>query len=412
MRRPKALLLSLAAALFTFALAPASASAATEAEAAAVTTGAIFNNPAGTTAEQDRIRDHLLGLVNQAPAGSTITAGLYTFTDNSVGEALVAAKTRGVNVRIAIDHKSSTMLGGETGRLTDALGTDTTKPSYVVSCPAGRGCIGNRVLHSGDDGSINHNKFWLFSSVGGSSNVVVQTSANLTNPQRLQLFNNAVTVADKGLYDIYQAYFADLVSGAKGAGTSNYYTSAVSSTNSGLKAYFFPRKEAAGTAYNNDPSTDTVKQILDNADCSSGTTVRMAANLFSRVAVASKLVSMVAAGCKVYLAADANPGDADTPRSMSQDVEDILYGKLTQRVECWENPPTGTDKIGIHSKYLMIEGTYDGKASQKLVWTGSHNYSYAALRSNDETLLKINDAAIYGQFKADHDHLMSYCAGS
>ncbi|MGW7364509.1 phospholipase D-like domain-containing protein [Streptomyces sp. NPDC054841] len=408
-----------AAALLTSAVLPGSATARTAAGAqtaavAAVTTTATFNDPAGDTAAQSRIRDHIIGLIDTAAAGSTITVSMYTFTENPVTDALVAAKGRGVNVKVILDHTSSTMVGGEYARLATGLGTDRTQPSWVYACPANRGCIGTRVL-PGDDGAINHNKFFLFSSVGGTDKVVVQASANMTNTQRTDLFNNAVTIPDAGLYDIYQAYFADLLAyGTSGSGLDHYYETPISATNPAYKAYFFPRKETSGTTYKTDPATDTVKLILDKVDCSAGSEVRMAANLFYRDHVASKLVSMVNAGCSVILAADGNPngGGTGTP-SMGATVEGIISGKLTQRVECWETPPAGrTEKIGLHSKYLLVNGKYDGVAGKKIVWTGSHNYSWQALRANDETLLKIDNAAVYDQFKANHTQLMSYCAGS
>ncbi|MFI8827602.1 phospholipase D-like domain-containing protein [Streptomyces sp. NPDC053431] len=399
MRRTTRLLLALTAAVGLLAV-PSPAGAAD----APVTTTATFNDPSGDATAQDRIRAHVVDLIGRAPAGSTITAGLYTFTDDSVTDALGTAKSRGVNVRVIVDHTSVTMTGGEYDRLAARLGTDRTQGSWVFACPAGRGCIGSRQLPGDADGAINHNKFWLFSSTGGASDVVVQTSANMTGVQRTDLFNNAVTVVDSGLYGIYQDYFADLLSyGSTTAGVSHYYKTPASGP---YKAYFFPRKEASGTTYDNDASTDTVKLILDNVGCAGGTQIRMAANLFTRDEVASKLVALKNAGCSVILAHDGYPG------SMSSGVESIISGKLTQRVQCYEDRGTGVAKAGLHSKYLLVEGTYDGVAGRKLVWTGSHNYTYPALRANDETLLKIDNGALYDQFKANHQYLMSYCAGS
>ncbi|MBT2491843.1 hypothetical protein J7E96_25600 [Streptomyces sp. ISL-96] len=390
--------------------APAASSAqpesrpAASASAAAVATGATFNNPAGTAAEQSRVRDHITGLINQAAAGTTITVSMYTFTEDTVADALVAAKQRGVSVKVILDHTSATMTGGEYDTLATGLGTDRTKPSWVLACPAGRGCIGTRMLPGDADGPINHNKFFLFSSVGGSANVVVQTSANMTNTQRTDLFNNAVTITDAGLYGIYQAYFADLMKyGASASGLSHYYETPSSGA---YKTYFFPRREASGAEYNNDASTDTVKLILDNVSCTGGTQVRMAANLFTRDEVAKKLVSLKTAGCSVLLAHDGAPG------SMSASVESAVYGKLTERVQCYEDRGAGLPKAGLHSKYLLIDGTYAGAADQQLVFTGSHNYTYPALRANDETLLKIDNATLFGQYKTNHAQLMSYCAGS
>ncbi|GAA2748484.1 phospholipase D-like domain-containing protein [Kitasatospora cinereorecta] len=392
-------------ALAAVLLPTAALAAATPAHAdVTVTTSAVFNDPDGTAAEQNRIRDHLVSLIDATPAGEQITASVYTFTDSVAATALVAAKQRGVKVRLIVDDTTVTMSGGQYPALAAGLGTDRGQDSWVTACPAGRGCIGSRVV-SGDDPAINHNKFWLFSKVGGASDVVVQTSANLTTAQRTGYFNNAVTIPDPGLYAIYQAYFADLLHyGTATAGLSDYYKTPTSTTGP-YKAYFFPRHEAAGTAWNADPSTDTVKLILDNVSCAGGTRIRVGINLFSREEVARKLVSLAGSGCSVYLAADGAPG------SMSAGVTDIVSGRLTKRVECYENGADGTRK-GLHSKYLLIEGTYDGAADRKLVWTGSHNYTYSALRANDETLLKIDNAAVYDQFKANHDRLMAYCAGS
>ncbi|MFF2570479.1 phospholipase D-like domain-containing protein [Streptomyces sp. NPDC058084] len=399
MHRPTRLLIALAAAVGLLAV-PSPAGAAD----APVTTTATFNDPSGDAAAQDRIRAHVIDLIGRAPAGSTITAGLYTFTEDTVTDALGAAKARGVNVRVIVDHTSVTMTGGEYDRLAARLGTDRSQGSWVLACPAGRGCIGSRQLPGDADGAINHNKFWLFSSTGGASDVVVQTSANMTGVQRTDLFNNAVTIVDSGLYGIYQDYFADLLAyGTSATGLSHYYKTPASGP---YKAYFFPRKEAAGTTYDNDASTDTVKLILDNVGCTGGTQIRMAANLFTRDEVASKLVALKNAGCSVTLAHDGYPG------SMGSGVESIISGKLTQRVQCYEDRGTGVAKAGLHSKYLLVEGTYDGVAGRKLLWTGSHNYTYPALRANDETLLKIDNAALYDQFKANHQYLMTYCAGS
>ncbi|MFI0981407.1 phospholipase D-like domain-containing protein [Streptomyces sp. NPDC021093] len=373
------------------------AGAAPEA-AAAVTTTATFNDPAGDTAAQSRIRDHVKGLIEGAKEGSTITAGLYSFTDTQVSGALADAKKRGVNVKIVIDN-ASTGKDGQYDALKAALGTDQSKGSFVTNCGVNRGCIGSRELVDGsEDGSINHNKFWLFSETGGTKNVVVQASANMTSLQRTDLFNNAVTIVDAGLYGVYQGYFADL---AQRKVNNDYYKTPSAGA---YKTYFFPRKEADGKKWNSDASTDTVSLILGNVDCKAGTEVRVAANLFSRREVATKLVSMEGAGCKVRL---ANDGGA----SMSDDVRKILAGKIADRVECAEKRE-GKNPVGLHSKYVLVNGTYEGKAGRKLVFTGSHNYSYAALRANDETLLKIDNAALYDQFKENHAKIMSYCKGS
>ncbi|MEV6106183.1 phospholipase D-like domain-containing protein [Streptomyces sp. NPDC051940] len=406
MRSRSRWLLGLAAATGLIVSGTGTPALADDAQIQAVTTTAVFNDPGGSTADQDRIRDHIVGLVNGAAAGSSIKVSMFSWTDNVMTDALVAAKGRGVSVKVIVDYQSSVGTGAEYTRLVSGLGTDRAQSSWVLRCPSSRACIGARYLPSDSDGPINHNKFFTFSSTNGTSNVVVQSSANQTGIQRTDLFNNAVTIVDSGLYAIYNTYWNDqLKYGTAASGLNTYYQTPESATGP-YKTYFFPRQEQSGTEYNNNAATDTVKLILDNVSCASGTEIRMAANLFTRDEVASKLVSMVNAGCKVYLAHDASD-----PASMSDSVESIISGKLTTRVQCNE-VRTGQANAGLHSKYFLVDGTYNGTANRQLVFTGSHNYSYPALRANDETLLKIENSTLYAQYKANHDRLMSYCAGS
>lgn len=55
----------------------------------------------------------------------------------------------------------------------------------------------------------------------------------------------------------------------------------------------------------------------------------------------------------------------------------------------------------VHSKYLLIEGGYDGVADQQLVFTGSHTYTLSALQQNDEALLKYDDPQVYDAYRSD-----------
>ncbi|GHJ39821.1 phospholipase D-like domain-containing protein [Streptomyces sp. TS71-3] len=395
MQRPTAWRLLLATALLPAALLawPSNARAAADA-----ITPAVFNDPAGTDTDQSRIRDYVLGLIDDTAAGAEIRVSMYGFTDDPVADALVAAAARGVAVKVVVDHYTLGLDGTEYPTLQQGLGTDRSKPSWVLACPAGRACIADR-------GGINHNKFFLFSQVDGESNVVVQTSANMTSTQRTDLFNNAVTLSDATLYASYVAYFGDLVKyGTAANGLTDYYKS---TTSGPYKDYFFPRHEKSGTTPTTDPSTDTVKLILDNVGCAGGTQIRVAMFAFTRTQVAQKLVDLQSAGCTVRLAFDGHTDPNGTPH-LPPSVEKIVSGRLAQRVEC-DDGPTG---IGVHSKYLLVNGTYDGKSGRKIVFTGSHNYTYGALRDNDETLLKVDDAAIYDAYEANHVHLMDYCTGS
>ncbi|MFJ3788638.1 phospholipase D-like domain-containing protein [Kitasatospora sp. NPDC090091] len=399
----------------TPATTPATATGTTAAVDEPVALAATFNDPAGSGAAQDAIRNQLISLVNRTPAGAEINGSIYLFTDGGVSSALIAAKQRGVKVKVIVDGDAvpdfepgsnpPKATGSEYSALAApaALGTDLAADSWVLACPSTRGCIGNRVLSASDDGAINHNKFFLFSRVGVTDNVVFQTSANLTTSQRKNLFNNAVTVPDggSGLYSAYRAYWQDLATnGASGAGLATYYRTQQSGP---YKTYFFPRKESAGSTYDNDASTDTVVSLLDNVDCAGGATrIRIGMYAFTRVQVADKLVALKQAGCGVELLHNGESGN------LGSAVQDALTGRLDLAARCQGSAANGDGTartIGIHSKYLLIEGTYLGSANRKVVFTGSHNYTFPNLRSHDETLLKIDDAGVYDAFRANFEKI-------
>jgi phosphatidylserine/phosphatidylglycerophosphate/cardiolipin synthase-like enzyme len=346
---------------------------------AAVTDGAVFNNPL-VASEQYKIRDHVRTLINGAPAGSTIQVAMYHFNDTTVANDLVAAKNRGANVRLVVDYSASADTAVRT--LVTALGSDRTKASWIVLCTQNAACIGSAGT------PIMHNKFFLFSSTSGSANVVVQSSANLTPENATKFWNNAVTlVGNTGLYNAYTSYFNDLSAKVK---NSNYYRT-VGSGNA--KVYYFPR---AGS----DESTDTVYNMLnENVTCEGNTTVgtqdthrtiiRIGMWYFSRDDIARKLRQLADAKCWVdviYTTIDAGS-----------------LGQLTNhpRIALYQFPDNAGNPFVIHSKYMLIEGTYAGERDTKWVVTGSHNYSNAALRENDETMLRIKSAPIHDQYRAN-----------
>ncbi|AXG79008.1 phospholipase D-like domain-containing protein [Streptomyces paludis] len=369
---------------------------------------ATFNNPVGTVAERDAVRNELRSLVNRAPAGSEINGSVYLFTDSSVATALIAAKDRGVKVKVIVDGDATLNDGTQYDVLKAGLGTNRAADSWVLACPATRGCIANRKLNDSHTGSINHNKFFLFSKVGATEKVVFQTSANLTTSQRKRYYNNAVTIPDagSGLYAAYRAYWGDLRDkGASGSGTDNYYLTQQSGP---YKTYFFPRKETSGT-YDTNPGTDTIVSLLNNVDCAGGATqIRIGMYAFTRVQVADRLAELKKAGCRVDVVHNNESGNIGTK------VQAALTGKMTTLSRCsgaFVDVDGATQQIGVHSKYMLIEGVYLGSANRKIVFTGSHNYTFPNLRANDETLLKIDDAAVYASYKANFEAMRkgAYC---
>lgn len=341
---------------------------------AAVTSGAVFNNPT-VASQQYAIVEHVQRLIQGAASGSTIRVAMYHFTLTRVSNDLSAAYDRGVNVRVVVDSQSRSY-PAVTG-LIAKLGTNRAAASWVTVCTTDRACIGNLGT------PIMHNKFFLFSDTLGSTNVLVQSSANLTNDNAERYWNNAVTiVGNTAVYNSYVTYHGDLAAQVK---NNDYYRTTSSGT---AKSYFFPR---AGTTQD----TDTIYNMLnENVTCEGNTStgtetgrtiIRIGMWHFSRNPIATKLRELADQKCWVEVVYT----ETDT------DVRNILSGH--DRIKLYQI----TGDYIVHSKYMLIEGTYDGQKDTKWAVTGSHNYSNAALRENDEALLRIQSATIHDQYRSN-----------
>lgn len=349
--------------------------AAGDAPAVRASTGAIFNDPNGSEADQYKIRDYIHGLVERAPEGSTITMSIYNITDFDLDLAteLLRASFNGVNVQLVMEGS----VAGESSvgkMLLAGLGDDTEADSWAVPCDDG--CHGN---------NINHNKFFLFSEVDGERDVVVQSSANFTVQNGSRYWNNAVTFVDnRELYDGYMEYFDDL---ARNQSAPDYFRTFDAGD---VTASAFPVAPTSPGDDLQDPLVDELDAITCTGNESTGdeegnTIVRAAQNYVGRPEVAEKLTELADEGCVVKVAyTEFNFG-----------VDDILHEHPGVELRLLDDDP---EQNMIHSKYLVVEGGFGGERDQHVTITGSPNISYNALNYNDEMMLRIIDPSIYGQY--------------
>jgi phosphatidylserine/phosphatidylglycerophosphate/cardiolipin synthase-like enzyme len=324
------------------------------------------------------IEDEMVRLIRAAVPGSKIRVAVFTWTRRPISDALVEAHQRGVDVRAVADQSNlvEDPPGSGTYRYTAAvrvakegLGGDRLVLCNESQPPNGLGCIGT---------GINHNKLLLFSELcDGSKDVVVQSSANFTNPQ-LRAHNNSIILRDDPkLFATYESYWNDLRAQQTNLA---YYRSADGDT--GTKAYFYPR---AGTT----PSSDTIYRILDdNVECGPQSRIRIAMAFWTmaRSHIVDILATKKAQGCDVKILADEG-GTSDALKSYLASnlaASDFIIAK------------------GIHHKYMLVESQYLG-APRRLVWTGSHNYTGPALRTNDEALLRVDDAKVFTAYLGNWD---------
>ncbi|MFF0306336.1 phosphatidylserine/phosphatidylglycerophosphate/cardiolipin synthase family protein [Streptosporangium sp. NPDC004379] len=345
-----------------------------------VTTDAVFSEPVG--GDPAAIVRRLCGLVHQTPAGARIQVAHFVMSGTAgteFAEELAEAHRRGVEVRVILDgdKRGATVAS----RLAAELGTDTSAGSWVHVCTGPMS--GGTAACIGDKGQ--HNKFYTFSRTGRASNVVVQSSANLTDLNSTTYWNNAVVLpGNRRLYQAYDGYFADLAAERKNL---DYYRVVNTGAAGGsVRAHFFPR---AGT----DASTDPVVEYLDKVSCEGRTKLRVGMSEWDayRVAIPERLRDLAAQGCSVQIVYGI----------MDDEVRRLLLAE--PRVELRALGDGNALPGRIHSKYLLVEGSYDGDRDARWVFTGSHNYNETSLRRNDETMLRLNDKTIYRRYVANFD---------
>ena len=166
---------------------------------------------------------------------------MYHFTRMAPAQALIAAKTnKNVAVHVVLD--ASNEGSAAYAAMAPVLGADLT----LCHSSGGGSCLGK---------DINHSKYYLFSQLdNGQTNVVVQSSANLTNPMLVDHNNVVIVRGDAQFYQGYLSYWGDQKADQQNL---DYYTTVNGSFP--VRSYFFPR--ATG---------DTIVSVLDNVVCSSG----------------------------------------------------------------------------------------------------------------------------------------------
>lgn len=375
-----------------------------------VTTGPTFNDPTDPE-RQNAVFGHLSHLIDGAVPGSDIKVSLYVLGSDWLAGRLVSAHERGVNVQVILDDRSLKHYAGQGAyaRLADGLSrrTGTSGTSWVRVCQENTACLAKDPNPQDGFHNVNHNKFLLFSRTTGNAagtvpvdDVVVQTSANQTAWDRQRAWNDAMTVAENpALYAAYAGYFADLA--AAQADPSKQVSDYAKSYEAGrAKVYFFPRSES-----------DVILNILHTVDnpvdgrpvchgnspgygtADGRTVIRVAMHQITRIEVAKKLWELDDAGCYVDIVHRLldNSGTAVA----DQLTKPTRYGGITMhRLNDDAEGNTAT-----HSKYLLIDGTYLGRADRKIVFTGSHPYTYSGLTANDEALLKYQDDAVHDAYR-------------
>lgn len=333
----------------------------------APTTGAIFNDPAGSTADQYRILSTIKKNIDGTPAGGVIRIATLKIDTASIVKALVRAHICGVRVRILVPGRA--WRDPAVLELREELGTDTARKSWISSCEGACTTTGTQ--------GIMHAKLHLFSKVVGAEDVTMYDSGNFVHTQATARYNDAYqVVGDADVYASARAYFGTL--------KQNEPTSYPRLTSSaGYRQYYFPEHD------------DFHHEVLERTRCRTDdarSTVDFAVSIWKRRDVVKALAELEVADCDVKVVVSVAKADRAV-------LQGLYRHKIPTHVQSMEDGDLTT-----HDKYLAIRGTHRGR-QVRTVYCGSLNVSRFSARVADNVMLRVVDDPT--AYRAYHQHFMT-----
>ena len=305
-----------------------------------------------------------------AAATKSIDMALYSFGDfnasapdivGRVADSLIAAKNRGVKVRMVFHDR-------------------TTTPEVNALMSAGIPVLKRTVVSTG---SGMHNKFWVFDgrdTLNAADDWVVTGSWNMTDEGTYRDGQNAVFVQDQSLAAMYTKEFEEM------------FGSFTDTPNAGA-ARFGPTKRNDTPHWTMVGGTK-VEVYFSPSDRTSANITRSAAtanyNLFfglltfTRDEIAAELIARKNAGVIVR-------GIVDNTNDSGSDFS-ILQGAGIDVLSAGHGVVLGQ----FHHKYGIVDPFHD--ESDPMVITGSHNWSSSADGDNDENTVIIHSGSLARQF--------------
>ncbi len=348
-------------------------------------TGAIFNRPVGSRAQQRAIFTHVNRAIDAATSGSTIRIAVYSFAEEATADRLLAAYRRGVSVKLIFNPH--TIYPAER-RLAKVLGSRVNARSFVKFCD--HSCRGTS--------GVMHQKVFLFTRAGAAENVVMVGSNNMTRHNAVDQWSDIYTVVgDAALFFTYAGVFDQMKTDTPQ--TTPYIQAEVNS----YEPEFYPRRR---TTMVDDPIYLALSAITcQGAAEGYGTAVTAADGTVSRVTrvrisqhawngdrgryLVAKVAELARSGCDVKV------------------VYGVGAGTVVKQTLARTSVPASSGRVrGVHThqKMFSVSGVFEGDPASALVWTGSHNWSDGALR-RDDVVLRVDSPEAYAQYDANFEDM-------
>lgn len=358
----------------------------------------VFTNPA-IDYDEDRIDNHidmLMALIQDTPRGESILGIISHFESTDIADKFIAAAKKGVKVKLIIRSDQDGIINY----------FHSKDPLCKVKIKRACGCFGKRI----------HSKLFLFSKTVWNgilyNNVAIAGSATLTS-NSLTKHQNMVLISDSLLYTSLVAFWkrsrdeAHLLASRSVKNVSEeYYT-----INKMAKVYLFPYLYK-------DPVVNIIRNFKPTLHLSTHarSIARIAMSRWSesrkKILIEIEKLLKEKNGCIFdivyrdgWFVAEEGAWNAVDPYTIGElyRLRNTYPGRVILRKGTVGQSPTD-----VHSKYLLFEGYYaSGSAWEKIVWTGSENYTYPGKAENDDIMVKIRNDVIYQKFVENHQLLKS-----
>ena len=333
-----------------------------------------FNNPVDATlasagnaavyTPNGSAADTLAKYINRAT--QTLDIAIYNWNSTIIKDAVVAAKNRGVRVRIIYEDDNANVSVGQL-------------PANIprVGRPAQAGSTGSAIMH---------NKFVVIDAESTNPNIpwVWTGSMNWTGAQLASDRNNVIALQDQALARVYTVEFEEMWgSRTDVAGTTLFGSRKTDNTphilligGRAVESYFSP--------------TDNVNGRLLTTIASADNDLHFESMLITRAdlgrALATQVTSRNIAACSDGLVNDTSGTAGFAFRLIKAGMGSRVLLKKTSGI--------------MHHKTLIVDA--GAGQSDPTVFVGSHNWTASADTENDENTLVVHDAQVTNRYYQEY----------
>ena len=305
------------------------------------------NDPANWQAS---VAGRLIEKINAAQTSIHIAS--FEFDLTPVADALIAARQRGVDVRWVTDDEHGLESDEEPGHGQFAMLQDS-----------------GIEVRSDERSALMHNKFWIF-----DRQTVWTGSTNITESGVFKQNNNVLVIHSPQLAGIYEAEFDEMWNGQFGPRSPSQLDTQAAVVNGSNMVVVFTSEDSA--------LEDAVIPVVLGAQSS----IRFLAFSFTDYPLAQAMIDRAAAGVSAAGVYEKFGSETD-----AAEMDTLLCGGVPVRQD-------GNSGF-MHNKLIIID--------DRIVITGSLNFSTNAEDNNDENVIIIDNPEIAQLYVQEFDRIWS-----